>query len=219
MTRLIVISTLILLTLCTSHVPPIHLLSKVDNENQTKHTIYVVSHGWHAGIVLPKEVIAGGLSDLPLYYSNAEYYEFGWGDSGFYQNPDITISLGAKALFWPTDSVMHVVAVQRHPIDYFAHSTVIELNLNRSQIDLMVEFIASSFAVDDNGLWRRIGRGLYGQSRFFHGKGYYYGLYTCNSWTAEALKVAGVPMNQWFSLTSGSVTLQVKQAKLAPNYF
>lgn len=207
MIRLVVIGCLVLLTLCTSH-PPL----AIDTKNQTQHTIYVVRHGWHAGLVLPKEVIDGGLSILPLYYNGAEYYEVGWGDSGFYQHPDITLTLGAKALFWPTDSVMHVVAVPNSPLDYFANSTVIPMTLSHGQIELMVEFIANSFALDDNNNWRSIGSGLYGQSRFFHANGYYHGLYTCNSWTAEALQVAGVPMNQWLSLTSSSVTLQVKQA-------
>lgn len=210
MMRLVVIGCLILLTLCTSHPPFV-----TDADNQTEHTIFLVSHGWHAGLVLPKEAMQGGLGMIPLYYNNAEYYEFGWGDSGFYQHPDITISLAAKALFWPSDSVMHVVAVPYRPEDYFANSTVIPITLSQGQIEKMVAFIANSFAVDDNNNWRRIGPGLYGQSRFFHGKGYYHGLYTCNSWTAEALQVAGVAMNQWLSLTSGSVTLQVKQANLS----
>ena len=205
--RVVVIGCLILLTLCTSHPPLV-----IHSDNQDKHTIYVVSHGWHAGLVLPKEVMQDDLSIMPLYFNDVEYYEFGWGDSGFYQHPDITVSLAAKALFWSSDSVMHVVAVPRHPNDYFANSTVIPMKLSQRQIELMVAFIAKSFAVDDNNRWRRIGPGLYGESRFFHANGIYHGLYTCNSWTAEALQVAGVPMNQWLSLTSGSVTLQVKQA-------
>ena len=209
MLRLIVIAIFISLTVCTSN-PPLKTI-----KGEQSHIIYVVSHGWHAGIVLPKELLVNELKNLPFYYTDGQYFEIGWGDSGFYQNPEVTFALSVKALLWPTDSVMHIVALPRNPIDYFTQAQILELSLTDSQIKSMIAFIANSFATDENNIWRYIGPGLYGQSRFFHGNGTYHGLYTCNSWTAEALAVAGVPMNQWFSLTSESVMLQVEQANLS----
>ena len=53
-----------------------------------------------------------------------------------------------------------------------------------------------------------LGEGLYGRSRFYRANGSYYFPKTCNVWTAQALKTAGLPTRPATSMTAESVLRQ-----------
>jgi len=49
--------------------------------------VYVVSHGWHAGIAIESEYILNQIpehSELP----DTKFLKFGWGDARYYSKPD-----------------------------------------------------------------------------------------------------------------------------------
>ncbi|NQZ07907.1 MAG: DUF2459 domain-containing protein [Algicola sp.] len=175
-------------------------------------TIFVVNHGWHTGLVIPGNVLGNKLEVISPYFDSPPYYELGWGDAGFYQAEDITASLAVKALLWPSDSVMHVVALPMDPVSYFAGSEVVALTLSSGGLNRLTSHIAASFKYGVNGRLEKMRPGLYGQSLFFVGAGTYHGFNTCNTWTADVLASGGVPIDDWLSLTAGSVMVQARQA-------
>ena len=75
--------------------------------------VYVVSHGWHTGFVISAQDMYKQMPALKLRFPGALYIEFGWGDKGFYQANEITTGLTLRAIFWPTDSVVHAVALPK----------------------------------------------------------------------------------------------------------
>ncbi len=79
------------------------------------HRIFVTGHGWHTGIVVPAAAMNRVLPFLRRRFGDVPYYEFGWGDRAFYEAKGITAGLAIRAIFWPTETVMHVVAVPRQP--------------------------------------------------------------------------------------------------------
>ena len=62
------------------------------------HTIYLVNHGWHTGILVPQQSFTQKVPQLVARFNQADYLEFGWGDKGFYQADKITLGLAIKAL-------------------------------------------------------------------------------------------------------------------------
>ena len=62
------------------------------------------------------------MSEIKSRFGETPYLEFGWGDKGFYQANEITSGITFKAVFWPTESVVHVVAVPKEPRIYFKNS-------------------------------------------------------------------------------------------------
>ncbi len=200
------------LCLCSSSFKPWGF-SPLSRAEQT--TIFVVNHGWHAGLVIPANVLGHKLEVISPYFDSPAFYELGWGDSGFYQAEEITAGLVAKALLWPSESVMHVVALPMEPVSYFSGSEVVALTLSSEGVKRLTARIAASFKYDSNGRLEKMRPGLYGQSLFFVGAGTYHGFNTCNSWTANVLASGGVPIDDWLSLTSGSVMVQTRQALLA----
>lgn len=182
--------------------------SKAENVlsgDELSEKVYFTNHGYHTGIILPASKVNLKLPTLYERFGNAHYYEFGWGDAGFYQAEKITTGLALKAILWPTDPVMHVVAVSGEPDTYFASSETVEIMVRESQLDSLMKFIIQSFARDPEGDIHALKRGLYGDSQFYKAQGTYFLTNTCNTWTAKGLQSLGMDINVTFYLTAESI--------------
>lgn len=171
----------------------------------------MASLGWHTGIVLRREDLGEELGFLadhfgPLY----ERFEIGWGDKGFYEAEKITTSITLRAIFWPTDSVVHVWAMPSAPERYYPREDRRVIPLSQDAIAAMRAAIAASFTRGPSGTITPTRDGLYGNSRFYTGVGCYHLTNTCNSWTANTLAAAGIPIGM--TLTASGVMDQVDDA-------
>ena len=172
------------------------------------HQVHVLRHRWHTGIVVPgEEALPEPLAFLSEWLGDAPYYEIGWGDEGFYRATRVEIPLAARALLWPTETVMHVVALQRPP-DAYPHTDVRDLFLSDTALHAMAEAMASDFQRDEQDKPRFIDAGLYGRSAFFAAEGTFWLGNTCNSWTVRKLNAAGVPAGR-SRLTASAVMRRV----------
>lgn len=169
------------------------------------HKIYVVSHGWHAGLIIPGRDANQVVPELVSRFGDAAFYELGWGDKGFYQSQEITTGLTFQALFWSEGAVIHVVAVPDSPLHYFAGEDIIDTCLTNNELATLKTFLANSFQRDTAGHAIALSEGIYGNSQFYDGVGRYYFFNTCNKWTAKALRSAGLDIAPLLKLTSGSV--------------
>jgi len=202
-------SFIFLLTACSSK--PYVVEPAPSESTELVTTVFIVSHGWHTGIVIPNKMIATRLPELSQRFNSAPFIEIGWGDKGFYQSEQITIGLALQAMFWSPGSVIHAVAVPDTPERYFSTSEVIALSITEAQTTSLTEFLANSFARDAQNNIIPSRPGIYGDSQFYEGEGYYYLLNTCNKWTAKALKSTGINLNTTFKLTAGSVMSALKK--------
>ena len=196
----------ILLSACSAK--PYAIKSDIDNQ-PASNKIFIVSHGWHTGIVVPSNLISRHLVALGYRFSTP-YIEIGWGDKGFYKAETITSDLTLRAIFLPTESVIHAVAVPEDVAGYFLHSQVHEVCLNSSAMNSLIEYISSSFYKAEEGGILTLGRGIYGNSQFYKGVGNYYLMNTCNKWTAKGLASAGRDISPIFKLTASSIMQSLK---------
>ncbi|MGJ8640448.1 MAG: TIGR02117 family protein [Opitutaceae bacterium] len=173
--------------------------------------VCVVSHGWHSGIVIESKEIVDLIPELGERFADSQYLEFGWGDSGFYQANEITTRLTLRAVFWPTDTVVHVVSFDADPVKYFLNSEVLNISMGAGEYDSMLDFISSSFAKNESGNVMPMKNGIYGDSQFYEGVGSYFLFNTCNKWTAKALYSGGVEVSPLLKLTSSSVMKTVRE--------
>lgn len=169
------------------------------------HKVYVVSHGWHAGLVIPGREVNQVVSELVSRFGDVAFYELGWGDKGFYRSQAITAGLTLQAMFWSEGAVIHVVAVPDSPLNYFAGEDIIDTCLTNNELATLKTFLANSFQRDTAGHAISLSEGIYGNSQFYDGVGRYYFFNTCNKWTAKALRSAGLDIAPMLRLTSGSV--------------
>jgi uncharacterized protein (TIGR02117 family) len=168
---------------------------------QPAGSIYVVRHGWHAGLVFPSR--AAALADWPLSADRlvAEQIEIGWGDRDFYMASDPAWTLAVEAVLLPNASVLHVVWVAAPVEEFFPGSEILEIHLSATGMERLSRRIADSFARNEHGRGVDLGAGLYGESRFYLSRERYHAFNTCNVWVARALRDAGCPISPVLVLT------------------
>ena len=174
-------------------------------DKSTENEVYVVNHGWHTGFVVPSSEIQQLIPELKQRFRNAPYIEFGWGDKEFYQDEEINSGITLKAIFLPTDSVVHAVAVTRNADKHFKHSEVEKFCLKDPEFKSLVKFVSSSFYRDESGNILKLNNGIYGDSQFYKAKGNFHIFNTCNKWTAKGLESAGMNISTTLKLTAGSI--------------
>ena len=159
------------------------------------HHVYLVSHGRHVGIALHREALAAerwpALNTLDAL-GPPRYVEVGWGDMRYYTAAAPTWADGARALFWPTDSVLHLAGVYRPLPEAFPQRTILRVEVTATGFERLVDFIVAYHA--DPIAPVPVARSLYGHGYFFAADRRYHVFYNSNRWTAEALERAGVPI-------------------------
>lgn len=202
---------LALLTFACSLEPHVieHKSERVPVRDQS---IFISSHGWHTGIIVPAEVANTGIPLLKQRFTETAYYEFGWGDAGFYRAEKISFGLIVQAIFWPTDAVMHVVAIPIDPASYFIGSEIVEVRLSKNELQSVLAFIKNSFEMSDSNQLLDLETGIYGDSQFYRATGNYFITNTCNKWTAKGLKSTGMDISLWFKFTATSIMDYIKQS-------
>lgn len=145
------------------------------------------------------------MPELKDRFGDIRSIEFGWGDKGFYQSKEITSGLTLRAIFWPTESVVHAVSVPQGVYEYFPSSDIKELCLNNEELESLVSFISNSFSKSIDGKVKELKNGIYGNSQFYKGVGDYYLMNTCNKWIAKGLRSTGMDISTTFTLTASSV--------------
>jgi uncharacterized protein (TIGR02117 family) len=175
------------------------------SEGSLTRVVFVVEHGWHAGIVVAwRDVPPGILPPLPTLPAR-EWLEIGWGDHDFYRTPDAGVGLALKAALVPTASVLHITSFSGRVEQYFPGSGITRLELTPAGLEALLHHVAASFARDGDGSARDLGRGLYGESRFFASRERYHLFKTCNVWTARALHSAGIPIRAASTFTTSAL--------------
>ena len=127
--------------------------------------MYVINHGWHPGLILPYE----SLNEEPFIEDTlgySPYYEFGWGDSDFYQAEKITSGITLKAILWPTDSVIHVISIRKNLHEQFTKTQIVEIRISLKGLQRLVDFVSASFYKDKNSQYVLLGERIYKNSRF-----------------------------------------------------
>ncbi len=164
---------------------------------------------WHAGVVIKVSDIPGDLVPERRDFPEAEYLEFGWGEWDFYQAGGFNLGYALKALLFPSKSVLHVVGFGGPVTRYAPYREIIEFDPPSHGFERLLGYIDGSFAREDGGAAAPLGRGLYGDSRFYRARGEFHLFNTCNTWTAGALQSAGYPISS--AITVGALVSDARR--------
>jgi uncharacterized protein (TIGR02117 family) len=157
--------------------------------------LYVISGGWHTEIGLPVAALGGSVAALSPEFAGARFLVFGWGARDYYmaRNPGIGEVLRAIV---PGPAVMLVIPLHIAPEGFFGASNVVAVRVAPDGIERLSRLLWDYLTPDKEGSSpRQIGAGPYPRSVFYAAAGTYHLSHTCNTWTAEALRVAGVSVS------------------------
>ncbi|ARM89647.1 urease-associated protein [Rhizobium sp. CIAT894] len=167
------------------------------------HRVLLLSGPIHTDIAIPlDEETRAAFSfldgtDFPLGHPNAEWLIIGWGGRAFYLETPTWGQL--KPL-----PVLRALTIDRSVlhIDLAGHitepqPTIAAFDIGDDQMARLRKFISDSF-VREAGAVVPIPDAGYGEiDRFFEAKGYFNALFGCNTWTAAALRSAGLRTGLW----------------------
>jgi uncharacterized protein (TIGR02117 family) len=158
---------------------------------QSPRTLFVVSHGWHTGLVVERRDLVKLLPPLAADIGGEGYVEVGWGEERFYQAPETTVGMALRAMFQRNSSVLQVVPLDRPARDYFRQSEVTEILVEEQGYRAALAFLAESFTRTPAQGVIRLSPSLYGNGWFYRAEGSFHAFNTCNTWAARAIDRAG----------------------------
>ena len=161
--------------------------------------IFVESNGVHTGLVLPKQAAGVDWRDIfpPGHLADPrfggwDHLAIGWGERTFYlETPhwaDVRPTTVLAAALGSRRTLLHVEHVPR-PI---ADAHIRRIMLRPDEYRRLAAFIRAALAP---GAARYPGYGR--DDVFYESNGHYSALRTCNAWTGDALRQAGIRIGRW----------------------
>lgn len=173
-------------------------------------TAYLVVEGGHSELVLPARQIPGRLAVFRHDFPDARFISFGWGERAYFMARNPTAGETLRAIF-PANSALLVSGLSVSPPQAFVSSVkVFPMAVSKPGLKRLSRYIWSYVAPDGNGRPRRLGPGHRTDSAFYASSGTYDLFHTCNTWTLEALKVAGKPVHPGGVILANQVVNQAQ---------
>ena len=185
-------------------------VAKADPNAAPDVPVFLHTNGVHTDIVLPitnsqmdwRQQLP--LANIPSGDTTMRYIAFGWGDKGFYLDTptwaDLKFSTAFVAAFWLGSAAMHTTYFHAMP----PGPETVPLHLSRAEYSRLIAYIQRSFRLDGAGRAQHISGHSYGRDdAFYEAHSRYSFLYTCNTWTNNALKASGQKACLWTPAESG----------------
>ncbi|MFN9337684.1 MAG: DUF2459 domain-containing protein [Alphaproteobacteria bacterium] len=178
------------------------------------HRIWVVSNGWHSGIVLARADVPESAIPEIADFPHARFFEFGWGDAEFYPAREAGAWLALRAAF-PGPAVMHVAGLSDYPARIWPNVTILPFAVSAEALSRLLAFLRDSF--DRAGAGRAVvtARGIYPFSLFYPATGRFHVFNNCNSWTAQALTAMGFGVSLGGVNTAEDLVARIRPFALA----
>ena len=171
--------------------------------------MFVETNGVHTGLVLPirneifdwsKIVRSGDLSDQSKY---GTHIMVGWGHEGVYRNTkvwtDLRVTDAASAIFGSNNVLIHIYHMTYpQPYPYYRRRLVV----TEAEYKNIVDSIRSSFLLNPDGSAEPL-PGYAGDDVFYRARGNYNAFWTCNNWTSNILRDAGIRVGLWTPFSGG----------------
>lgn len=190
-------TTGLLLSACAA-APVTHIPSADFPATPASHTgklIWVLDSGWHTGLVLPRQELGSVLSALLKPAPQARYFMFGWGNRKFYMAPAPTLGMYLEALF-PSKSTVLVETCAKPPrLCYTSAVQFRVVTVSNEGLKRLDRYLANSLKTNPGGTLQPVSAGPDADSEFYASGLSYDAFHTCNTWTAEALHDAGLPID------------------------
>jgi uncharacterized protein (TIGR02117 family) len=193
-------------------------------EGASASEIFLVSNGYHAGIVIPTARLAelarqegeAALADIATRFGGYPFVEIGWGEEQFYAAvptvAQLNLGLAIRALFNPgNSSVLHVVGVPDHPRKVFSSADIVRLALSEKGLAELLNAIDTTFATSGEPPSPQVlGKGLYGPSLFYRANRPFHIFNVCNHWVSDMLSAAGVPVTPVLDTVPAGLLLDLR---------
>jgi Protein of unknown function (DUF2459) len=170
--------------------------------------LHVVARDWHTDIGLPVAALRGPLRQVGQDFPGATHLLFGFGERAYWTRPNPSFADMLLALL-PGPGVVLVTGLRTDPAAAFGDA--LALAVTPDGTDRLCAFLWATLEQDAEGLPRLLTRGPYPGSLFYASDRGYAAHYTCNTWTAEGLRIAGLPLDPSGILFAGQLMARLRR--------
>jgi uncharacterized protein (TIGR02117 family) len=155
--------------------------------------IAVADRGWHTELCVAAPAPADPLAALAAGFPGARFLCLGFGERQYLLSPDPGLGEMLSALL-PSRAALLVTALSAPPAEAFGAANVVELGITTEGAARLGAFLWRSLETTRTGAPVRLRDGPYPGSAYFAATGTYDAFTTCNTWTADGLRAAGLPV-------------------------
>ena len=186
-------------------------VNDTENSEPKNITMYVMSNGVHTDLVLPTKTDFIDWSTIFSFENTLgkktdfKYIAIGWGDKGFYLNTpewkDLKASTAFVAATGIGETALHVTYYNNIKLDDLTK----KIEITDTQYQNLIKYIENSIELGSDSKPQLIETtAQYGQNDAFYEAHRSYSIFfTCNSWTNDALKTAGIKASKWVAFDKG----------------
>jgi uncharacterized protein (TIGR02117 family) len=173
-------------------------------------SVFVLAHRYHTGLAVRARDVTESAWPARRDFPDAEFLVLGWGEREYYPHDDPGVWLALRALFTPSPSTLNVMPITGALTRVFVDSEIIELRLEKTGFQRLVDFVRDTFELDAHGRAIVIPSGLRHQGLFYASPRTFHMFENCNTWIARALQQAGLPVDPENTNTAGALLRQVR---------
>jgi hypothetical protein len=151
-------------------------------------SVYIVRRGWHVDVAVARSDLRPPLAEVAPVFPDAQFVLFGFGDRRYLLHGGNLI-----AALWPGAGVLLVTGLSGNLTQTFGQGEVAGFALSAQQMSALQTFLLTSLD-SINGAITPLAPGPYPGSAYFASPQQYSAAHTCNTWAAEALKSAALPV-------------------------
>ncbi len=160
--------------------------------------IDVVQRDWHTDICLDPRDLTGKLASVAADFPGARFLCFGFGERQYMLEKDHSTAAMLRSLL-PSRAVLLVTPLPGPPAEVVVRTQgevdIETVHVSRPGAANLSDVTWRSIQTNPDGTAARLGPGADPASMFYAASGTYNAMTTCNTWTATALRSAGLPIN------------------------
>ena len=154
-------------------------------------SVAVVQRDWHTDICLRMDDADAWVASLARGFDGAAILCLGFGERQFVveRRHDPLTMMGA---LFPSKAAVLMTVLRASPQAAFGAQNVVEVPVDAAGLAGLQRYLRTSFETDASGAPQSLANGPYAGSVYFAASGTYDAFHTCNTWTARALRSAGL---------------------------
>jgi hypothetical protein len=183
---------------------------------QDSVVIYAVRRGWHVDIGFAAADLQPPLKSLINEFPGVQYLFFGFGDRRYllakHRNAPVLLSA-----LWPGPGMILATGLTSPPSIAFGDRHIVALTVTVRQASAAQTFMWHSLGKqssdNESDPVKSYAPGPYEGSLFFTATPKYSAFYTCNTWAAESLAAAALPIHSAGVVFAGQLWAQVRRVE------
>jgi Protein of unknown function (DUF2459) len=173
--------------------------------------MYLARRHWHIDVGFSVRELDPSLAVIARRFPRAKYLFFGFGDRHYLLSKRKGSSTLSGALV-PGPGIILVTALENSPAQAFGAAHVLEFDLSAAAMAAAQSFVRRTLSGERGAAeLTPVADGPYEGSLYYGAEPRYSALHTCNTWAAETLNSAGLPVRTRLVLLAGQLWRQARK--------